>query len=774
MSGFPQGHGMTDINQSKDQLLEELANLRNSEETWRSLVENAPIFILVVNREGIIEFLNHTHPGYSIEESIGKPIFNFIESEYHGLVRDSLEKVFTTGDTVSYEMLAAGPSNSKAWYETNVGPIKNGEDIVSLSLISTDITTRKEAETSLQRARETLEQQVEERTADVVNANDQLRWEIGLRRQSEERYRLLVETTNDLIWELDRNGMYTYVSPRVKETLGHEPEEMLGKTPFEFMPPDEARRIRDLLDNYIASGRGSFRHEIVRLHKDGHRLVHETSVSPVFDNAGTCCGFRGVSRDVTDRKEAERSLQQHHQELQAIYDGMVDGLLIADIETKRFVRANRAICQMLGYTEEEVLSLSVMDIHPPDDLPDVLDVFKAQAEGRVAVAENLPVLRKDGSVFYADITTNHLDYQGRHCNIGFFRDITDRKKAEENLRQSEETARALINAVTESEFLVEPDGTIVTLNETAASRLGKTVEELVGECGFDFVPSDVAEFRKACFSEVLRSGQSVQLEDEREGMVFQSCFYPVFDLGGRVVRLAIYAQDITKRKAAEEAAKEEREHLRRSLDASDRERQLIVYDIHDGLTQYLSAAIMQFQTYSQLQSNGSEKAPKAFDAGVTLLGQALDEARRVIGGVRPPILDEKGVVAAVDHLVNSVRGKDGLEIKLDVDVEFDRLAPSHENAVFRIVHESVANAYRHSDSNKAQIALIQRGRTLHIEVQDWGIGFDVDNTGEGGFGLDGIRERARLLGGQAEIDTKLGAGTRIVVDLPIELEDLDS
>ncbi len=117
--------------------------------------------------------------------------------------------------------------------------------------------------------------------------------------------------------------------------------------------------------------------------------------------------------------------QQSHDELQAIYDGMVDGLLIADVETKRFVRANPAICQMLGYSEKELLSLSVMDIHPREELPTALEKFQAQAAGRMRIHEDAPVLRKDGAVFYADITGEAITYHERPCLIKFFRDITD-------------------------------------------------------------------------------------------------------------------------------------------------------------------------------------------------------------------------------------------------------------------------------------------------------------------------------------------------------------
>ena len=140
---------------------------------------------------------------------------------------------------------------------------------------------------------------------------------------------------------------------------------------------------------------------------------------------------------------AHEALRHRHAELQAIYEGMVDGLLIADLETRRFVRANAAICRMLGFSEKELLSMSVMGIPLVDDLPTVLDEFKELAEGQCWRAENVPIRCKDGSVLHADITTNHIVYQGRPCLVGFFHDTSERKKAEEALQREEANPQIL-------------------------------------------------------------------------------------------------------------------------------------------------------------------------------------------------------------------------------------------------------------------------------------------------------------------------------------------
>ena len=123
------------------------------------------------------------------------------------------------------------------------------------------------------------------------------------------------------------------------------------------------------------------------------------------------------------------SLLQRNKELQALYDGSADGILIAEIRSMRLVRANRAICRMLGYSEQELLSLSVKDIHPSDELPRVLDLFAAMSQRRLNCARDVRCLQKDGGVIYADITVTHIAFDDEPCLLGFFHDITEEKRA---------------------------------------------------------------------------------------------------------------------------------------------------------------------------------------------------------------------------------------------------------------------------------------------------------------------------------------------------------
>jgi PAS domain S-box-containing protein len=129
-------------------------------------------------------------------------------------------------------------------------------------------------------------------------------------RESEERFRSLVETTSDLIWEVDANSVYTYVSPKIKDILGYEPEEIIGKSPFDLMPSDEAKRVGKIFQAAVESKKSLTWLENTNLHKDGRLIVLETSGEPILNEDGALLGYRGIDRDITERKKAEQKLKE--------------------------------------------------------------------------------------------------------------------------------------------------------------------------------------------------------------------------------------------------------------------------------------------------------------------------------------------------------------------------------------------------------------------------------------------------------------------------------
>ena len=216
------------------------------------------------------------------------------------------------------------------------------------------------------------------------------------------------------------------------------------------------------------------------------------------------------------------------------------------------------------------------------------------------------------------------------------------------------------------------------------------------------------------------------------------------------------------------AGDEPQQPLRVWLELSERERQLVAYEIHDGFVQQATGALMHLQAFRELRDRAPEQACEALDLAMASLEEGIREARRLMTGLRPPVLEEAGVVAAIDDLARDANQRQGPQIDFSHAVQFDRLSPVLETALFRIAQESLTNACRHSQSEKVQISLAQDGDHVHLEVRDWGIGFDPESVDPSRFGLRSIRERTRLLGGQAMIESSPGQGTRVTVELPLE------
>jgi PAS domain S-box-containing protein len=226
-------------------------------------------------------------------------------------------------------------------------------------------------------------------------------------------------------------------------------------------------------------------------------------------------------------------------------------------------------------------------------------------------------------------------------------------------------------------------------------------------------------------------------------------------------------KEVRERTRAEEELQQERRTLEHLLRSSDHERQLIAYEIHDGLAQELAGAIMQFHSYAHLKKSNPRLSKTAFQAGMTMLNKSHQEVRQLISGVRPPILDESGIVDAITHLVNDQSREKTPEIEFHYEVGFERLDSILENSIYRIVQEGLANACKHSNSKKVRIELEEHDQHLYIKIQDWGIGFDPENVKETCYGLAGIRERVRLLDGKVIINSAPKKGTLIAVELPL-------
>jgi len=275
-----------------------------------------------------------------------------------------------------------------------------------------------------------------------------------------------------------------------------------------------------------------------------------------------------------------------------------------------------------------------------------------------------------------------------------------------------------------------------------------------------------ANNQRALQGEVVR-GEATLIPQSGEPRHYYQIVAPIVD-GGVTKGLLGINIDVTDRKQAEEALEQERQSLRQLLDVYENHRQLIAYEIHDAVVQPLTASLMNLEaTVRGLPPPCTEEAREGFARVMALVREGIAEARRVMGGLRPPLLDEAGLLPALEYLVAEIAKDPSLEVDYASDVQFDRLASPLETALYRIVQEALTNARRHSQSRRVRVRLLQQGRRLRVEIQDWGVGFDPEKVDHSRFGLKGIRHRAELFGGSTTIESRPGQGTRILVELPL-------
>ena len=241
--------------------------------------------------------------------------------------------------------------------------------------------------------------------------------------------------------------------------------------------------------------------------------------------------------------------------------------------------------------------------------------------------------------------------------------------------------------------------------------------------------------------------------------------FPVRNEQGDVYRVAGIAQDISEAKQAEEELMAEQRFLEHLLSVQEGERRLIAYDIHDGFLQAVIASVMHLEGLGADPSLRDSTREKLM-VPINLLRNSIEEARRMISGLRPPILDEQGLVAAIKFLISEKRDP-RIKVVFHHAERLGRLDPVLEGTLFRIVQEALSNIARHSQAETAEISLLQIGDTLRLVIEDSGVGFEPQKATGRQFGLRGIRERARLFGGTATITSAPGAGTRISVELPL-------
>jgi PAS domain S-box-containing protein len=359
---------------------------------------------------------------------------------------------------------------------------------------------------------------------------------------------------------------------------------------------------------------------------------------------------------------------------------------------------------------------------------------------------------------------------------GTVQDITERKRAEQRLAESERRLRTIIESEPECVKLLGPNCTLLEMNSAGLRMIEATsLDQVVGKSVLDLILPEYRDSFAGLSERVLR-GESGILEFEIEGFrgtrrLLETHAAPLFNEQGQVESVLGITRDITERKQAEEKVERSRELLRaltaRLQAIREEERSRIAREIHDELGQALTALKMDLSWCAKRMPADQNPLVEKTKSMMGLVDETVRTVRRIATDLRPGILDDLGLVAAIEWQAEEFQNRSRITCSLTTEVEDLALDEARTTALFRILQESLTNVARHSEATHVDVRLKKSDAFLTLEIRDNGKGISPsERSGTRSLGLLGMRERARLLGGEFTIHGAEGAGTTVVVRIP--------
>ncbi len=598
-----------------------------------------------------------------------------------------------------------------------------------------------------------------------------------------ERQSRIFETTlssiTDFAYIFDRGGRFVYSNQALLDLLGITLDEIVGKNFFDLKYPNELaeklqRQIKQVFDNeQIVKDETPFTSPA------GKSGYYEYIFSPVINHDGTVEVVAGSTRDITTRKQAEERLHKSEQRLQLSIEGA--NIFAWEVnpqtgETKYSTNFN----DVLGFEISKDSKENFFNVHA-----DEREAVAAATERAMRGAESLDVEHRiinpeTGAVIWVRaqgrMINSHTEEDAPAVFLGITQNITERKRAEEELRESEERLRLVVESASDYAIITfDRDGVVESWNSGAEKIFGYRENEIIGQSGeILFTPEDR---EKGVFQTemetALRTGRA---EDEcflfrKDGSRFFSSgvMRPLKD--GKAKGFVKIARDMTDKIEAEKAVRD-KEMLRILVGAQEEERKRIARDLHDQLGQQLTALRLKIEILKGMCA-GDEALREYIDETQALARQIDADVDFLAWEMRPVALEDIGLAAA---LANYVR-EWSAQFNIPADFQANRfgkkrLAPETEAHLYRIMQEALNNVYKHARAKNVDVSLERRDDFAVLIIEDDGIGFEPDecisNKNDAKcIGLTGMRERAALIGGNLEIESAPGAGTTVFVRVPV-------
>ncbi len=457
--------------------------VREDEARFRSLVEQEISGVYVLGPDASIVYVNpHLLQvlGYEAQEVLGHPLLEFMADEEKAPVLATIGKLIS-GEAKSVQLVTRIMRKGGVPLDfLTQGRITSYDGKPAIMGVAIDISDRRRAERELQKR--------------------------------EQRFRSLINSFSNLVWQTDENGRYTDISPGVKALLGYEPAELIGKTPFDFMSPEEVERVSRIFQG-IAAGKHPFSVLENRMrHKDGHELILESSGVPVLDASNRFCGFYGIDRDITQQRRAEEKIREDEVMFRGFVEQEIALIYIIDADgTVGY--ANPIFREKLGYSEKEVLGHPFVEFIPERDQAAAVEAAASLLLGqKQSVQAETRLLRKSGGLMDILYQARPTSRGGRPAIIGMALDIGDRKRGEQRIIDDEARFRSLVEQEIAGIVMIQADAMIRYANPAFSSMIGFDSDELVGRAILDLVPESEKPKVAEHLREQFQTARPVQIE----------------------------------------------------------------------------------------------------------------------------------------------------------------------------------------------------------------------------------------------------------------------
>ncbi|MFT3979614.1 MAG: PAS domain S-box protein [Ferruginibacter sp.] len=539
-------------------------------------------------------------------------------------------------------------------------------------------------------------------------------------------------------------------------------EELKKIHPLELIAPEDLRSVRNRIKTVFEKGEDFVEAHLVT--RWGKKMPFYFTGRVIHYEGETC--LMGVGMDISERVRSQQDLAVSEQKYRTIIEQASDGIFISN-QKGEYIDVNSNGSKLSGYEKEELLKLTIYDLMSSEEAatnPIRIDELK---QGGVVINER-KMKRKDGSTIDVEISAKLL-IDGRF--LGMVRDITERKRAEDELKLSEEKYRLLFYQNPMPMWMLSmPHRNFLDVNAAAIQFYGYSREEFLSMNIMDLRPGeDYLQLNENGKEGINDAGVFDLLKKDGSVAMVNIISHDIY-YEGKPARLVL-ANDVTERIEAEEKLKESHESYRQLAShletIREAERTHIAREIHDELGQQLTGLKMDISWLSKKIITDDVNVQSKVSETIELIDATVKTVRRIATELRPSILDDLGLIAAMEWQTEEFEKRCGISASFESNVTAVTVNTELATGIFRIYQESLTNVMRHAHADHTTASLQVNDHFIKLIINDNGKGFVVEEiANKKTLGLMGMRERATLMGGTYEIISSPQNGTTVIIMVP--------